>query len=104
MDINNTGKPADIQQVRPDRLRSDTAAGRQSGGAGSTTGADSARAEVSLSAQAQRLLDNPGALDDGFSSARVAAIRDSIIAGEYHVDAEKLADSILRLERELGFE
>ncbi|GAL33144.1 negative regulator of flagellin synthesis FlgM [Vibrio maritimus] len=37
-----------------------------------------------------------------FDSAKVAAIKDAIANGSYTVDAEKLADNMMKFEDELG--
>lgn len=35
-------------------------------------------------------------------SARVADVRSAIENGEYHIDADKIAESMLRIDREIG--
>jgi negative regulator of flagellin synthesis FlgM len=50
-----------------------------------------------LAALEQKLRDAP-AVDE----ARVASVRQKLDDGSYHVDPQRVADKLLRLERELG--
>ena len=69
-------------------------------GSQSKTGTD----EVQLSEQARSLqnLAESVAEQPAFDAQRVAAIRDAIAEGRYHVDPERLAEKFIDLEYELN--
>ena len=69
---------------------------------GSETAAQSGD-RVALSATAQSLKALEAAVDasDGIDAAKVDRIRQQIAEGRYHVDAGKLADRMIDLERSL---
>jgi len=79
-----------------------TEAEGSSGAAGSQskTGSD----EVRLSDQARSLqqLADTVAEQPAFDAQRVAAIRDAIAEGRYHVDPDRLAQNFMDLEHELN--
>ncbi len=59
---------------------------------------------VELTSRAKLLerLEKTLAAQPSVDASRVAAVKAQIEAGEYEIDAEKLADAIIRSERELG--
>ncbi|MBD0784963.1 flagellar biosynthesis anti-sigma factor FlgM [Vibrio sp. Y2-5] len=59
---------------------------------------------VSLSHQGKAIgeLHNDMTSTPSFDSAKVAAIKEAIANGSYVVDSEKLADNMIRFEKELG--
>ncbi|SHO55796.1 flagellar biosynthesis anti-sigma factor FlgM [Vibrio quintilis] len=59
---------------------------------------------VSLSTQGKALGDIHNTLSSSpaFDTAKVQAIKDAIANGSYKVDAEKLADNMIKFEKELG--
>ncbi|WP_028116666.1 flagellar biosynthesis anti-sigma factor FlgM [Ferrimonas senticii] len=59
---------------------------------------------VSLTPQAQQLQRAEAALDsaDGIDMDKVAAVRAAIVEGRYQIDAERLADNLMRFEQELN--
>lgn len=56
--------------------------------------------QVQLSAEARSLkqIESRVSESEAFDSERVAQIRDAIVEGRYHVDAQRLADNFLELE------
>lgn len=58
---------------------------------------------VVLTEQAMQLQKAEGALEaaTGIDMEKVAAVKAAIAEGQYHVDAERLADNIARFEAEL---
>ncbi|MCL9783911.1 flagellar biosynthesis anti-sigma factor FlgM [Vibrio sp. S4M6] len=79
--------------------------------AGSSKGADEAKKSasgtnedaVSLSRQGKEIgaMQNQMAAKPAFDSAKVAAIKEAIANGSYTVDPEKLADNLMKFEKEL---
>ncbi len=59
---------------------------------------------VSLSQQGKAIgqLHQEMASQPSVNNAKIAAIKEAIANGSYHVDPEKLADSIIKFESELG--
>ncbi|MBY8161596.1 flagellar biosynthesis anti-sigma factor FlgM [Vibrio fluvialis] len=59
---------------------------------------------VSLSSQSRALgeMHNEMASKPSFDSAKVDAIKEAIANGSYVVDADKLADNMIKFEKELG--
>ncbi len=59
---------------------------------------------VSLSTQGKALgeMHNQMASQPSFDKAKVAAIKEAIANGSYTVDPEKLADNMMKFEKELG--
>ncbi len=59
---------------------------------------------VSLSAQGKAIggVQSDFATTANFDSAKVAAIKEAIANGSYVVDAEKLAENMMKFEKELG--
>lgn len=59
---------------------------------------------VSLSAQGKAIggVQSDFATNPSFDSAKVASIKEAIANGSYVVDAEKLAENMIRFEKELG--
>ena len=79
--------------------------GEPSPAEGSTTGSKKTGTdEVQLSEQARSLqhLADSVAEQPAFDAERVAAIRDAIAEGRYHVDPERLAEKFIDLEYELN--
>ncbi|PJC86004.1 flagellar biosynthesis anti-sigma factor FlgM [Vibrio sp. HA2012] len=66
--------------------------------------AKGSRDSVSLSQQGKAMgqLHQTMASQPSFDSAKVAAIKEAIANGSYRVDAERLADNMIRFENELG--
>lgn len=59
---------------------------------------------VSLSSQGKALgkMHSELAAQPSFDKAKVAAIKEAILNGSYRVDAEKLADNMIKFEKELS--
>lgn len=59
---------------------------------------------VSLSAQGKAIggVQSDFSATPSFDSAKVAAIKEAIANGSYVVDADKLAENMIRFEKELG--
>jgi negative regulator of flagellin synthesis FlgM len=64
----------------------------------------SSRDAVSLSEQGRAIgqMSSQLASSPAFDSAKVQAIKEAIANGSYMVDADKLADNMIRFENELG--
>ncbi len=79
------------------------ARGAPSNAAGGSEAATQSGDRVALSATAQSLKALEAAVDasDGIDAAKVDRIRQQIAEGRYHVDAGKLADRMIDLERSL---
>ncbi|WED21097.1 flagellar biosynthesis anti-sigma factor FlgM [Vibrio sp. JC009] len=71
---------------------------------GSVSGSKTSSDSVSLSQQGKAMgqLQQTMASQPSFDSAKVAAIKEAIANGSYRVDAEKLADNMMKFEDELG--
>ncbi|NOH81316.1 flagellar biosynthesis anti-sigma factor FlgM [Vibrio sp. RE86] len=75
-----------------------------------TSGSDSAKKSsvaqdaVSLSSQGKAMgeMHNQMVSQPSFDQAKVAAIKEAIANGSYTVDPEKLADNMMKFEKELG--
>ncbi len=80
--------------------RAESSASRSGSVAESKTSQDS----VSLSQQGKAMgkLQQDLASQPAFDSAKVAAIKEAIANGSYRVDPEKLADNIMKFEKELS--
>ncbi len=76
----------------------------ESGKSGAAPGAGAQADKVSLSGQAHRLseLTRIAAASPDIDSGRVEALRDAIARGEYKIDADELAGSMLTADRLLG--
>ncbi|MEH0688364.1 flagellar biosynthesis anti-sigma factor FlgM [Vibrio cholerae] len=63
-----------------------------------------AQDSVSLSTQGKAVgeMHNQMASQPSFDKAKVAAIKEAIANGSYSVDPEKLADNMMKFEKELG--
>ncbi|MCE0494436.1 flagellar biosynthesis anti-sigma factor FlgM [Vibrio salinus] len=59
---------------------------------------------VSISSQSKRLgeMQDKLASSPAFDDAKVQAIKEAIANGSYVVDADKLADNMIKFEKELG--
>ncbi len=70
----------------------------------SASEAKGSRDSVSLSQQGKAMgqLHQTMASEPSFDSAKVAAIKEAIANGSYRVDAERLADNMIKFENELG--
>jgi negative regulator of flagellin synthesis FlgM len=84
-------------------------AGKQVSGTNEAAGAPAKTPSVETSTvhiteQARQLAALEQALNDipVVNEARVAAIRNAIEHGRYEIDAERIADKLLHMERELG--
>ncbi len=90
------------QTMTPNRStsRSESAASRSDSVAESKGNQDS----VSLSQQGKAMgkLQQDMASQPSFDSAKVAAIKEAISNGSYKVDPDKLADNMMKFEKELG--
>ncbi|MFV0448264.1 MAG: flagellar biosynthesis anti-sigma factor FlgM [Vibrio sp.] len=81
---------------------------RSSSDASSSTSSAATRSakqdSVSLSHQGKAIgeLHNDMTTTPSFDSAKVAAIKEAIANGSYVVDSEKLADNMIKFEKELG--
>ena len=76
----------------------DATAGRAAGGAPAT--ADTV--ELTSSAKLLERLDKTLAGLSAVDTQRIDAVRTAIENGEYRIDAERIAEAMLRFERELG--
>ncbi len=77
----------------------------KSSGTQTTSGPRSAQQDaVSLSDQGKAIgqMQSQMASSAPFDSAKVQAIKEAIANGSYVVDADKLADNMIRFEKELG--
>ncbi|WP_217533298.1 flagellar biosynthesis anti-sigma factor FlgM [Vibrio metschnikovii] len=85
----------------PARSDTNTAASSTSSAARSQSSQQDA---VSLSTQGKAIGDMHSgmAATPSFDTAKVAAIKEAIANGSYVVDAEKLADNMIKFEKELG--
>lgn len=65
---------------------------------------DIAKDAVSLSSQGKAVgeMHNQMASQPSFDKAKVAAIKEAIANGSYNVDPQKLADNMIKFEKELG--
>ena len=83
--------------------RASAARGAPSNAAGGDEAGLQSSDSVALSATAQSLKALEAAVDasDGIDAAKVDRIRQQIAEGRYHVDAGKLADRMIDLERSL---
>jgi negative regulator of flagellin synthesis FlgM len=91
-------------QNRPVQVGTDKKVSAKSDAAASTTQVGPASTNpVRITDQARQLAALEQALSDlpAVNEARVAAIRLSIEQGQYEVSPERIADSLLRTEREL---
>ncbi|WP_260259089.1 flagellar biosynthesis anti-sigma factor FlgM [Vibrio intestinalis] len=84
-----------------------TAARSESSSAGSSSSAKTSHAQqdaVSLSSEGRAVgeMHSQMASQPAFDQAKVDAIKEAIANGSYTVDPEKLADNMMRLEKELG--
>ncbi len=72
-------------------------------GADEAAAGESPAGKVNLSSSARNLrsLAEAAQSSEGIDAARVERIRAEIAAGRYHVDADKLADRMIDLERAL---
>ncbi|EKO3557326.1 flagellar biosynthesis anti-sigma factor FlgM [Vibrio metschnikovii] len=85
----------------PARSDTNTAASSTSSAARSQSSQQDA---VSLSTQGKAIgeMHSEMAATPSFDTAKVAAIKEAIANGSYVVDAEKLADNMIKFEKELG--
>ncbi|EKO3791922.1 flagellar biosynthesis anti-sigma factor FlgM [Vibrio metschnikovii] len=85
----------------PARSDTNTAASSTSSAARSQSSQQDA---VSLSTQGRAIgeMHSEMAATPSFDTAKVAAIKEAIANGSYIVDAEKLADNMIKFEKELG--
>ncbi|EEX36610.1 flagellar biosynthesis anti-sigma factor FlgM [Vibrio metschnikovii] len=85
----------------PARSDTNTAASSTSSAARSQSSQQDA---VSLSTQGRAIgeMHSEMAATPSFDTAKVAAIKEAIANGSYVVDAEKLADNMIKFEKELG--
>ncbi|WP_411834766.1 flagellar biosynthesis anti-sigma factor FlgM [Pseudoxanthomonas mexicana] len=97
--IEGTPPPA-VRTTGPVGGRVAPAGAERSSPIAATPAADSLRltGEASSLQALQRELSAAPAID----SARVAAVREALQAGTYQVNAEAIADGMLKLERQLG--
>lgn len=98
-----------IDQGDPNLIRS-TNSGQSSANNGATNSTDPGNAnrtapretlELTAGARDAAEIARTLAAEPAFDSARVESIRQAVTRGDYPVDAERLADAILRLESEL---
>jgi negative regulator of flagellin synthesis FlgM len=82
-------------------VRSDST---QTSGSESAKKASVAQDAVSLSSQGKAVgeMHNQMVSQPSFDKAKVAAIKEAIANGSYSVDPEKLADNMMKFEKELG--
>lgn len=102
IDIRNLQNQRHVAGQRPDTEPADVrsrGATEDAGREESATGSD----RVRLSPEARRLqaLQESAQSTSEVDTAKVEQVRREIAEGRYHVDARKLASSILSLEREL---
>ncbi len=68
----------------------------------SAWGAELCMSEMCQGGKAMGKLQQDLASQPAFDSAKVAAIKEAIANGSYRVDPEKLADNIMKFEKELS--
>jgi negative regulator of flagellin synthesis FlgM len=80
--------------VKSEQTKTDSSASR----------APTAKDAVSLSDQGKAIgqMSSQLATSPAFDSAKVQAIKEAIANGSYMIDADKLADNMIRFENELG--
>lgn len=83
--------------ARPARAGQPAAPGRETAGGGETD-----RVTLTESAQQLKRLAEAVAAAPDVDQVRVAALKDAIARGEYRVDAERVADRMIALERDLA--
>ncbi|MGR5169405.1 flagellar biosynthesis anti-sigma factor FlgM [Vibrio astriarenae] len=100
---------AGIDNIRTGQTMTTTTRGAQrsdssSQSTESTGTSQTAQDSVSLSQQSKDIgaMHSNMAQSPSFDSAKVAAIKEAIANGSYAVDAEKLADNMMKFEQELG--
>ena len=95
MDIRQLGT-----QTTPDKAKLSSESSRRAEAGAPTNPAAAERSDtVELSESGQALTASAG--EAPFNQAKVDAIRQAIEQGEYHVDAQRLAENFTRLEGEL---
>jgi len=96
-----SGQTLNTTNRAPARSDSNASSSTSSAASGSISGQQDA---VSLSHQGKAIgeMHNNMAATPSFDSAKVAAIKEAIANGSYVVDPEKLADNIIKFEKELG--
>ncbi|EKO3687595.1 flagellar biosynthesis anti-sigma factor FlgM [Vibrio metschnikovii] len=84
--------------------RSDTNTAAASSTSSAARSQSSQQDAVSLSTQGRAIgeMHSEMAATPSFDTAKVAAIKEAIANGSYIVDAEKLADNMIKFEKELG--
>jgi len=100
----NSSRQLPGQRTAPDPAGA--AAGSGSGKARANAAAGEAvnsgdKVALSPTAQSLKSLESAVSAGDGVDTARVERIRAQIAEGRYHVDADKLADRMIDLERTL---
>lgn len=101
---------AGIDNIRPGQTLSTTTRSSVRNDNSTTSGSDStkkstvAQDAVSLSSQGKAVgeMHNQMVSQPSFDQAKVAAIKEAIANGSYTVDPEKLADNMMKFEKELG--
>lgn len=83
------------------RADNDSSEAKTRSAAGKATSADDA---VSISSQSKKLgkMHDQLASSPAFDNAKVQAIKEAIANGSYVVDADKLAENMIKFEKELG--
>ncbi|CAH0540894.1 flagellar biosynthesis anti-sigma factor FlgM [Vibrio marisflavi] len=102
---------AGIDNIRSGQSMTSTTRNTSRSDASSSKNTDEARKSasntrddaVSLSRQGKEIgeMHNQMAAKPAFDSAKVAAIKEAIANGSYTVDPEKLADNLIKFEKEL---
>ncbi|KOO02225.1 flagellar biosynthesis anti-sigma factor FlgM [Vibrio nereis] len=94
-----TGQPLTTSNRNSVRHESNTAATESAAKQSSV-----AKDAVSLSAQGKAVgeMHNQMVSQPSFDKAKVAAIKEAIANGSYSVDPQKLADNMMKFEKELG--
>jgi len=101
---------AGIDNIRSGQTLSTTTRSSVRNDNSTTSGSDSAKKSavaqdaVSLSSQGKAVgeMHNQMVSQPSFDQAKVAAIKEAIANGSYTVDPEKLADNMMKFEKELG--
>jgi negative regulator of flagellin synthesis FlgM len=101
---------AGIDNIRSGQTLSTTTRSSVRNDNSTTSGSDSAKKStvaqdaVSLSSQGKAVgeMHNQMVSQPSFDQAKVAAIKEAIANGSYTVNPEKLADNMMKFEKELG--
>lgn len=108
--MKNVDNPMGIKPTRPDMNQASAPATKVSGASEAGLSKDPGASAVSsqdtvtltnTAAEMLKLEERLASIPD-IDDARVAAIKEQIENGDYQIDAEKIVDSLFRIEKELS--